>query len=120
MATILIVDDASFMRMTLRSLLEHEGHTIVGEAENGSEAVKLYRQLKPDVVTMDIVMPDMGGIESAKSIRSYDPDAKIIICSALGESVHVKEAIRAGATDFIVKPVSPNRLSEALDRLTAS
>ncbi|WP_018664579.1 response regulator [Heyndrickxia acidiproducens] len=117
MANILIVDDAKFMRLTLTKMLENGGHTIVGEAENGQRAIELYRELKPDIVTMDITMPQMTGIEAVKAIMEESPDAKIIICSALGQQKLVVEAIESGAKDFIVKPFDETRVLEAVGRI---
>ncbi|HJV45703.1 MAG TPA: response regulator [Bacillota bacterium] len=119
MANILIVDDAMFMRAMLKRILEENGHTIVGEASNGEEAVSKYKSLSPDLVTMDITMPDMNGIEAVKSITALDPDAKIIMCSALGHHHMVLDAIKAGAKDFIVKPFQPDRVIEAFKRVLA-
>lgn len=116
MATILIVDDAKFMRMTLRNIFEEANHTIVGEAQTGKESIELYKELQPDLVTMDITMPEMDGIEAVKRIREIDPNATIIMCSALGQSRLVLEAIEAGAVDFIVKPFEKERVMEAVDR----
>jgi len=89
----LIVDDATFMRMMIKNIVSKNGYEVVGEAENGSEAVKLYSELKPDLVTMDITMPEMDGIESVKAIKQMDPAAKIIMCSAMGQQAMVMEAI---------------------------
>ncbi|NSL51089.1 response regulator [Calidifontibacillus erzurumensis] len=117
MARVLIVDDAKFMRMTLTNILQKGNHTVVGEAENGRKAVELYRELKPDIVTMDITMPEMTGIEAVKQIKAIDPQAKIIMCSAMGQQKLVVEAIEAGAKDFIVKPFDENRVLEAIHRV---
>lgn len=117
MARILIVDDAKFMRMTLANMLANGGHEVVGEAENGREAVELFHQLKPDLVTMDITMPEMSGIEAVKAIKSDYHDAKMIICSAMGQQKMVVEAIEAGAKDFIIKPFDEARVLEAIDRV---
>ncbi|MEZ0116199.1 response regulator [Heyndrickxia faecalis] len=117
MANVLIVDDAKFMRMTLAKMLENGGHTVVGEAENGQRAIELYREVRPDVVTMDITMPEMTGIEAVKKIVHEFPDAKIIICSALGQQKLVVEAIESGAKDFIVKPFDETRVLEAVERV---
>lgn len=103
MKSVLIVDDAAFMRTSIRKMIESE-FNVVGEAENGEEAVKRYAQLKPDIVTMDITMPVMNGIQAAKSILAADPKANIIMISALGQEAYVKEAIITGAKNFIVKP----------------
>jgi two-component system, chemotaxis family, chemotaxis protein CheY len=117
MAKILIVDDAKFMRMTLSNILKKANHEIVGEGENGKEAVELYRMLRPDVVTLDITMPVMNGLEAVKAIKQEDPNAKIIICSAMGQQKMVVEAIEAGALDFIVKPFDEPRVIDAVNRV---
>lgn len=116
---VLIVDDAAFMRMMIKNILTKHGYEVVGEAANGKEAVKLYKQLKPDVVTMDITMPEMDGIEGVKAIRAIDPNAKIIMISAMGQQAMVMEAIQAGAKDFIVKPFQQERVLQALERVLA-
>ncbi len=116
MAKILIVDDAKFMRMTLSNILKKANHEIVGEGENGREAVELYQMLKPDIVTLDITMPVMNGIEAVKAIKQVDENAKIIMCSAMGQQKMVVEAIEAGAIDFIVKPFEESRVIEAVAR----
>jgi two-component system chemotaxis response regulator CheY len=117
MAKILIVDDAKFMRMTLSNILKKANHEVVGEAENGQQAVELYKSLKPDIVTLDITMPVMSGLEAVKVIKEEDPDAKIIMCSAMGQQKMVVEAIEAGANDFIVKPFDESRVLEAIQRV---
>ncbi|WP_050614893.1 response regulator [Bacillus testis] len=117
MARILIVDDAKFMRMTLSNILMKAQHEIVGEAENGKQAVELYRECLPDLVTMDITMPEMSGLEAVKEIKREFPHAKIIMCSAMGQQKMVVEAIEAGAKDFIVKPFDEVRVSEAINRI---
>ncbi len=120
MARVLVVDDALFMRKMLSDILKKEGFEVVGEAENGKEAVEKYRQLKPDLVTMDIVMPKMeeiDGIAAVKEIVKMDPQAKIIMVSAMGQHALVVEAIQAGAKDFIVKPFQPSRVVEAIRRV---
>jgi two-component system, chemotaxis family, chemotaxis protein CheY len=117
MARVLIVDDAKFMRITLTKILQKANHTIIGEAENGKEAVELYQSLHPDVVILDITMPVMNGIEAVRAIKQVDRNAKIIICSAIGQQRMVVEAIEAGAADFIVKPFEENRVLEAINRL---
>ncbi|KEZ50194.1 MULTISPECIES: response regulator [Metabacillus] len=117
MARVLIVDDAKFMRLTLSKILASKGHEIAGEAENGAEAVKLYEKLKPDLVTMDITMPEMNGIEALKAIREMDPAAKVVICSAMGQQKMVVEAIEAGAKDFITKPFDETRVNDAVYRV---
>jgi len=115
---VLIVDDAAFMRMLLRDIITKAGYEVAGEAANGVEAVEKYRELKPDVVTMDITMPEMDGIQAIKRIREIDPEAKIIVCSAMGQQSMVIEAIQAGAKDFIVKPFQHSRVVEALSKVT--
>lgn len=99
---ILVVDDAMFMRGVLRSILEENGHTVIGEAENGMEAIQKYVELKPDLVTMDITMPDMTGLEAVKAIKQIDGNARIIMCSAMGQNAMVMEAMKNGALDFII------------------
>ena len=117
MASVLVVDDAAFMRLTIKQMLEAHGHSMAGEAKNGLEAVKKYNEVKPDVVLLDITMPEMNGIEALKLIKNIDPGAKIVICSALGQQEMVAQAIQFGANDFIVKPFEENRLIAALDRV---
>ena len=120
MAKVLVVDDALFMRKMLIDILKKEGFEICGEAENGKDAIEQYKQLKPDLVTMDIVMPKMDevdGIGAVREIMKTDPQAKIIMVSAMGQHVLVVEAIQAGAKDFITKPFQPSRITEALKRL---
>lgn len=114
---ILIVDDAAFMRMMIKNILVKNGYEVVGEAENGRQAVELYNETKPDLVTMDITMPDMDGIESVKAIRAADPNAIIIMCSAMGQQAMVMDAIQAGAKDFIVKPFQQDRILQAIERV---
>ena len=116
---VLIVDDAIFMRTMIGDILKQAGFDIVGEASNGVEAVEKYKELNPDLVTMDIVMPDMGGIDAVKEIIKVDPDARILMCSAMGQQGLVVEAIQAGARDFVVKPFQPSRVLEAIQRLLA-
>lgn len=115
--TVLICDDAIFMRSMIADILKQAGFEVVGEAETGAEAVERYRELKPDLVTMDIVMPDMGGIDAVREIVKTDPDAKILMCSAMGQQALVIEAIQAGARDFVVKPFQPSRVLEAVQRV---
>ncbi|WML52185.1 response regulator [Neobacillus sp. PS3-12] len=117
MARILIVDDAKFMRLTLNNILKKAEHEVVAEADNGLKAVNLYRELQPDLVTMDITMPEMDGIEAVKKIKSEFPDAKIIMCSAMGQQKMVVEAIEAGAKDFLVKPFDEHRVIDAINRV---
>ena len=117
MTKVLIVDDAAFMRMMIKDILEKNGFEVLGEAPNGIKAVELYKKEKPDVVTMDITMPDMDGIEAVKAIKAFDPTAKVIMCSAMGQQTMVMDAIRAGAKDFIVKPFQPDRVLEAIRKV---
>jgi len=114
---VLIVDDAAFMRMMIKDILTKNGYEVVGEAENGDVAVKLYEELKPDVVTMDITMPEKDGISALKEIKAKDPDAKVIMCSAMGQQAMVMESIQAGAKDFIVKPFQKDRVLQALEKV---
>ncbi|HOV53325.1 MAG TPA: chemotaxis protein CheY [Fervidobacterium sp.] len=116
MARVLVVDDAAFMRMMLKDILTKGGHEVVGEAANGLEAIERYKELKPEVVTMDITMPEMNGIDAIKEIRKIDPNATIIVCSAMGQQAMVIEAIQAGAKDFIVKPFQAGRVIEAIQK----
>lgn len=113
---ILIVDDAAFMRMMIKDILTKNGYEVVGEAENGQVAVAQYKELKPDLVTMDITMPEMDGISAVKAIKKLDPGAKIIMCSAMGQQMMVMEAIQAGARDFIVKPFQQDRVIQAVKK----
>ncbi len=113
---IILVDDLSFMRDAIRSIVEKENITVVGEAENGSEAVQLYSELSPDIVLMDITMPVMDGLESLKHIRAYDSGAKVIMCSALGQQKYIIKAIQLGARDFILKPFKPARIISAITK----
>lgn len=117
MARILIIDDAKFMRITLRNILINANHEVVGEGENGKEAIELYREFRPDLVTMDITMPEMDGIEAVKMIKKEFPNAKIVMCSAMGQQKMVVEAIEAGAKDFIIKPFDELRVTDAVNRV---
>lgn len=114
---VLIVDDAAFMRMMIKNIITKYGYEVAGEAENGKQAVALYSELKPDLVTMDITMPEMDGIESVKAIRSLDQNANIIMISAMGQQAMVMDAIQAGAKDFIVKPFQQERVLQAIERV---
>lgn len=119
MARVLIVDDALFMRKLLLDILKKEGFEVCGEAESGKDAVEKYRQLKPDLVTMDIVMPkieEIDGIGAIREIIKTNPQAKIIVVSAMGQHSLVVEAIQAGARDFVTKPFQPSRVVEAVKR----
>lgn len=111
---VLVADDALFMRVTLKKILTEGGFEVAGEAANGAEAVRLYQELKPDVVTMDITMPEMDGITALKQIRALDPEAKVIMCTAMGQRNMVVEAVQSGAKDFIVKPYQPDRVVQAV------
>lgn len=113
---ILIVDDASFMRMMLKDIFTKNGYNVVGEAENGQVAVQKYNELNPDLVTMDITMPEVDGIQALKKIRAGAPDAKVIMCSAMGQQSMVIDAIQAGAKDFIVKPFQADRVIDAVKK----
>lgn len=117
MAGVLIVDDAAFMRLTIKQMLEAHGHSMAGEAANGLEAVKKFTELNPDVVMLDITMPEVNGIEALRQIKEINPNAKIIICSAMGQQAMVAQAIQYGAKDFIVKPFEEVRLIAALERV---
>ena len=114
---ILICDDAAFMRMMIKDILTKNGYNIAGEAENGAKAVEKYAELKPDLVLMDITMPEMDGIEALKKIKASDPGASVIMCSAMGQQAMVIESIQAGAKDFIVKPFQADRVLEAVKKV---
>lgn len=117
MKRVLIVDDAAFMRATLKMILSRNGFEIAGEAENGNMALEQYRQLKPDLVTMDITMPACNGIEGVKLIKAYDSDAKIVMISAMGQEGMVVESVMAGAKGFIVKPFNEEKVVEVMNKL---
>ena len=117
MAKILIVDDAAFMRMMIKDILTKNGYEVAGEAENGVVAVSKYAELKPDLVLMDITMPEKDGIQALKDIKAADAGAKVIMCSAMGQQAMVIEAIQGGAKDFIVKPFQPDRVLEAVKKV---
>lgn len=119
MIAVMVVDDTAFMRMIMRGMLEEMGMTVVAEARNGREAVELYEKVRPDLVTMDITMPELDGIEALKQIKARHPSAKIIMCSAMGQKDMVMEAIRGGALDFVVKPLQKERVEEAVARALA-
>ena len=114
---ILICDDAAFMRMMIKDILTKNGYEVVAEAANGVEAVELYKSHQPDLVTMDITMPEMDGIEAVKQIKAVNPAAKVIMCSAMGQQSMVMDAIKAGANDFIVKPFQADRVLEAVKKI---
>jgi two-component system, chemotaxis family, chemotaxis protein CheY len=115
--TVLIVDDAVVMRMMIKGILSKNGFEIVGEAQNGAEAVDKYKTLRPDLVTMDMVMPEMDGITAVKEIIASDPDAKIIMCTSMGQQTLLDEAIEAGAKSYITKPFQPPRILEAISKV---
>ena len=114
---ILIVDDAAFMRMMIKDILTKNGYNVAGEAENGQKALEKYKELGPDLVLMDITMPEVDGIQALKNIKSHDGGAKVIMCSAMGQQAMVIEAIQAGAKDFIVKPFQAERVLEAVKKV---
>ena len=114
---ILLVDDAAFMRMMLKDILVKNGYEVLGEAENGIKAIEKYKELNPDLVIMDITMPEMDGIEAVKEIKKVNPAATVIMCSAMGQQAMVIEAIQSGAKDFIVKPFQADRILEAVKKV---
>ncbi len=114
---ILVVDDAAFMRMMIKDVLTKNGYTVVGEAENGQKAIEKFKELTPDLVIMDITMPEVDGIQAVKEIKKVDPNAKIVMCSAMGQQAMVIESIQAGARDFIVKPFQADRVIEAVKKV---
>ncbi|MED4934572.1 response regulator [Heyndrickxia coagulans] len=113
---ILIVDDAAFMRMMIKDILTKNGYDVVAEAADGAQAIEKYKEHRPDLVTMDITMPEVDGIGALKEIKKIDPDAKVIMCSAMGQQAMVIDAIQAGAKDFIVKPFQADRVIEAIQK----
>jgi two-component system chemotaxis response regulator CheY len=116
---VLIVDDAAFMRMMVKDILTKNGFQVVGEASDGAQAIEKYKELTPDLVTMDITMPEMDGITALKEIKKLDPNAKVIMCSAMGQQAMVIDAIQAGAKDFVVKPFQADRVIEAIKKTLA-
>jgi two-component system chemotaxis response regulator CheY len=119
MARVLVVDDAAFMRKLVTDVVTGGGHEVVGQAGTGFEAVERYQELRPDVTTLDITMPEKDGITALKEIIAVDPDAKVVMCSALGQDSKVMESIKLGAKDFIVKPFEPDRVLSAIDKALA-
>ena len=119
MARVLVVDDAVFMRKVVSDALAKGGHEVIGEAANGQEAVDQFQSLKPEVMTLDITMPEKDGLAALKEIIAMDPQARIVMCSALGQETKVLEAIKAGAKDFVVKPFQPDRVLSAIDKAVA-
>jgi len=117
MTRVMIVDDAAFMRLMIKDILEKNGYTVVAEANNGIKAVELYKKEKPDIVTMDITMPGMDGIEALKAIIDIDPAAKVIMCSAMGQQAMVEDALNAGAKGFVIKPFHPDMVLESIEKL---
>jgi len=119
MARVLVVDDAVFMRKVVSDALVKGGHEIIGEAANGQEAVDRFQELKPEVMTLDITMPEKDGLAALKEIIAMDPQARVVMCSALGQESKVLEAIKAGAKDFVVKPFQPDRVLSAIEKAVA-
>ncbi len=119
MARVLVVDDAVFMRKVVSDALAKGGHEVMGEAANGQEAVDQFQSLKPEVMTLDITMPEKDGLAALKEIIAMDPQARIVMCSALGQETKVLEAIKAGAKDFVVKPFQPDRVLSAIEKAVA-
>ncbi len=120
MARILVCDDSAFMRMMLKKVLIADGHEIVGEAGDGMEAVQMYRQHKPDIATMDITMPKMDGIQAVTHIHEENPVARIVMVTALGQKAIITDALKAGASDFIVKPFDPEQVIETIRKVLAN
>lgn len=120
MGRILIVDDTLFMRTLLKNILFSGGHAIVGEAGDGDEAIEKYKELKPDLVTMDVVMPKMNGIEALKAIKAMDPNARVIMCTAVGQEQMVKLAIKSGARGYVVKPFQAPKVLEEIKNVLGS
>ena len=116
---VLVVDDALFMRHMIKKILTDMGHEVVGEAADGIEACELYESLKPDLVTLDLVMPNKGGLEALSEIRDKDPNAKVVVISALDQRQPLMEALKLGAADYVVKPFEKERVEEAIKRVTA-
>ena len=114
---VLIVDDAIFMRMKLKDILESNGYEVVAEAQNGAEAIEKFKSERPDLVTMDITMPEMDGIEALKGIKAINSQAKVVMCSAMGQQAMVMESIQSGAVDFIVKPFDSDRVIQSLNKV---
>jgi two-component system chemotaxis response regulator CheY len=119
MARVLVVDDAAFMRKMVGDALAKGGHEVVGEAGNGVEAIAQFQSIKPDLVTLDITMPEKDGLAALAEIVAADPSARVVMCSALGQESKVLEAIKLGAKDFVVKPFQPARVIEAVDKALA-
>ncbi|KXS46374.1 MULTISPECIES: response regulator [Methanohalophilus] len=120
MSKVLIVDDTAFMRKLLKNILFGAGFDIAGEAENGKQAVEMYKELNPDIVTMDIVMPDMSGIDALKEIKGMDKSAKVVMCTAVGQEKIVKTAIKLGAKGYIIKPFQGPKVVEEIKKVTGA
>ena len=116
MARVLIVDDAAFMRKMLGDVLTKGGHEVIGEGANGVEAIAQYQALRPDIMTLDITMPEKDGLAALREILTLEPAAKVVMCSALGQESKVLEAIKSGAKDFVVKPFQPDRVLDAIGK----
>lgn len=116
-ARVLVVDDAIFMRKMISDIIEGNDMEVVGEADTGALAVEKYKELKPDLVTMDIIMPEMNGIDAVRQIMLSDPQARIVMCSALGQQALVQDALAAGARDFLIKPFNPSRVIEVVSKI---
>ncbi len=116
MASILLADDLAFIKMVQKEILEKKGYQVIGEAADGIEVIEKYKKLKPDIVIMDITMPRMDGLNALKAVKQIDPDARVIVCSALGQQRLIIDAIKMGAKDFIVKPFEPDRLTAAIQK----
>ena len=119
MARILVVDDAAFMRKMVSDALTKGGHEVVGEAGNGAEAIQRFQELKPELTTLDITMPEKDGLSALKEIMALDPTARVVMCSALGQESKVLEAVKSGAKDFVVKPFQPDRVIDAVGKALA-
>ena len=119
MARVLVVDDAAFMRKMVSDALSKGGHEVIGHAGNGNEAIARFRELKPDLMTLDITMPEKDGLDTLRDVMELDPGAKVIMCSALGQESKVLESIKLGAKDFVVKPFQPSRVIDAVAKALA-
>lgn len=119
MTRVLIVDDAAFMRLSIKTMLSRSEFEVVGEAENGAIGVQLYKELHPDIVTMDITMPVLSGIDALKQIKAFDPQARVVMLSAMGQEAMVKEAIISGAKSFIVKPFKEEHVIQTFNKILA-
>lgn len=114
---ILLVDDAAFMRMMIKDILVKNGYTVCGEAQDGLDAIEKFKSLQPDLVIMDITMPNMDGLDALKEIKKENPDAKVVMCSAMGQESYVVDAIKSGASDFIVKPFQADRIISTVQKV---